>query len=352
MTVTTNTETVDTSTAAAAVPDAQEAALWAELEKSDAEPGEAPASTETADDKPEPAKEGAAEQKPEPEPDKSAPAPIPYEELDKRYKQLQSALGEARNSRRELADQYRRAVDYIERVASGQLQPAQQQRQAGGQQQGEPPSIDEDPIGHFQYKLAQQERVIAALQQGSQQSIEQLQQERAEEQFWGTVQRSEQEMRASNPDYDPAVHYLEQSRIHELEMMFPDDSPHAQQYATQQNCRSPAELRSRVLNQDRITVAHQALQMGMSPAQLYFQLAQHRGYQSKTGVPSIRKPTAQAANPIDATRAGMKAAKSLSGGGGGTNNAMSADDLAQLYLDDPDKADREFSRMQKAGLLG
>ena len=31
---------------------------------------------------------------------------------------------------------------------------------------------------------------------------------------------------------------------------------------------------------------------------------------------------------------------------------MSADDLAQLYLDDPDKADKEFKRMKNAGLLG
>jgi hypothetical protein len=31
---------------------------------------------------------------------------------------------------------------------------------------------------------------------------------------------------------------------------------------------------------------------------------------------------------------------------------MTPEDLAELYLEDPDRADKEFRRMQKMGLLG
>jgi hypothetical protein len=112
-------------------------------------------------------------------------------------------------------------------------------------------------------------------------------------------------------------------------------------------------MRAAVLNNDRITIARQALQMQMSPAELYYKIAHQRGYKAAApAVPQIsRKATAQA-TPITATKAGMAASKSLSGGVGGTSNVMTADDLAQLYLDDPDKADKEFKRMKNAGLLG
>lgn len=327
-------------TMTADAPDAAEAAAWAELEKDVSDDGEAEVE---AEGEAEPAKEEPpAEEKTEAE---KADKPLPYEELDKRHKQLQGALGEERATRKQMAERVQQMEQVLRQVVAQRQQAAQPQAE-----QPKVPTLDEDPIGFFQHKLAEQDRVIQQLTQGTQQTVEQFQRAQHEQRFWGEVQRSEQEMRATNPDYDPAVTFLEESRVKELELMIPDT---AQAYAEQQGYQSPAALRAAVLNNDRITIARQALQMGVSPAELYYKIAHQRGYKAAApAVPQIsRKATAQA-TPITATKAGMAASKSLSGGGASSNNAMSADDLAQLYLDDPDKADKEFKRMKNAGLLG
>jgi hypothetical protein len=329
-------------TITADAPDAAEAAAWAELEKDVSDDGEAEVEAEgeaeSANEEPPEA------EKPEAEAEK-ADKPLPYEELDKRHKQLQGALGEERATRKQLAERTQQMEQVLRQVLADRQRAAQPQAE-----QPKVPTLDEDPIGFFQQKLAEQERVIQQLTQGTQQTVEQFQRQQHEQRFWGEVQRSEQEMRSANPDYDPAVTFLEDSRVKELELMIPDT---AQAYAEQQGYNSPADLRAAVLNNDRITIARQALQMQMSPAELYYRIAQQRGYKAQApAAPQIsRKATAQA-TPITATKAGMAASKSLSGGGASSNNMMSADDLAQLYLDDPDKADREFKRMKNAGLLG
>lgn len=326
-------------TIVADAPDAAEAAAWADLEKEVSDEGGDEAEVEAAAEA-EPAKEEPESEKTEAE---KAAAPIPYEELDKRYKQLQGALGEERGTRKQLAERAQQMEQVLRQVLA--------QRQAQPQAEApKVPTLEEDPIGYFQHKIAEQEAHIQRLTQGTQQTVEQFQKAQHEQRFWGEVQRAEQEMRASNPDYDPAVEYLEANRVKELELMIPDT---AQAYAEQQGYKSAADLRIAILNNDRVQVARQAMQMGVSPAQLYYQLAQQRGYQSKPAqAPQILKKATAQATPISAAKAGMQAAKSLSGGGGGSNNVMSPDDLAQLYLDDPDRADKEFKRMQKAGLLG
>lgn len=327
-------------TITADAPDAAEAAAWADLEKDVADEGEEPEAEAEGDA--EPAKEEPpADEKAEPE--KAAEKPLPYEELDKRHKQLQGALGEERNMRRQAAERAQQMEQVLRQVVA--------ERKAAAEQQQAPkvPTLDEDPIGFFQHKIAEQERVIEELRTGSKQTVEQFQRAQHEQRFWGEVQRSEQEMRSANPDYDPAVTFLEESRVKELELMIPDT---AQAYAEQQGYNSPADLRAAVLNNDRITIARQALQMQMSPAELYYKIAHQRGYQPKAAAPPVLKKATAQANPISATKAGMQASKSLSGGGGGSNNVMSAEDLAQLYLEDPDRADKEFARMKKAGLLG
>lgn len=327
-------------TVTADAPDAAEAAAWAELEKEVTDDGDE-AEVE-AEGEAEPAKEEPpAEEKTEAE---KAEKPLPYEELDKRHKQLQGALGEERATRKQLAERAQQMEQVLRQVLAD--------RQAGAKPQAEQPKVptlDEDPIGFFTHKLAEQERVIEELRNGSKQTVEQFQRAQHEQRFWGEVQRSEQEMRSANPDYDPAVTFLEESRVKELELMIPDT---AQAYAEQQGYNSPADLRAAVLNNDRITIARQALQMGVSPAELYYKIAHQRGYQSKPAAPPVLKKATAQATPISATKAGMQASKSLSGGGGGSNNVMSAEDLAQLYLEDPDRADKEFARMKKAGLLG
>lgn len=315
--------------------DAAEAAAWAELEK-DVAPEEGEEQAESDGAEPEVKAEA------EPVKDEKAQPPIPYEELDKRYKQLQGALGEERGTRKQLAERIQQMETVLRAVATQRQQPAQAEVKV--------PTIEEDPIGFFQHKLAEQERVIAELRGGAEKSVQQVQQAQVEQQFWSAVERSEQSMRQTNPDYDPAVSFLESSRVKELEAMVPDGEA-GDAYAHQNGFRTAAEMRVAMLNHDRVNVSRQALAMGISPAQMYFNLALQRGYQSKPAAPSLKKATAQS-TPIQAAKAGQAAAKSLSGGGSQSDNAMTPEDLAELYLEDPDRADKEFRRMQKAGLLG
>lgn len=313
-----------------------EAALWAQLEKEDSadetvdEVSEPEGDAEPADAEAE-APDAEAEQKKE---------PLPYEELAKRHKDLQGALHAERAKARQMAERASNMDALLRELRQSKPSEAEQKPAAP-----QIPDINEDPIGHFQAKSALLEQQIAELTKGSQSAQEQFQRQRAEQQFWGQVSQSEAQMRASTPDYDDAVGHLEASRVAELEAIYPDDSPQAIDYALRNGFQSTAQLRAHVLNQDRISVATQALQMGMNPAQLYYNLAVQRGYQKAAPKTNV--------TPIAAARNGQRAAKSLSAGGGGRADAMpSLDALADMYLDDPDAADRMFAKLKASGQLG
>jgi hypothetical protein len=55
----------------------------------------------------------------------------------------------------------------------------------------------------------------------------------------------------------------------------------------------------------------------------------------------------------DLVKRGQAAAKSLSAGGGGrADSTPSLDALADMYLSDPDAADKAFAKLKTQGLLG
>lgn len=313
-----------------------EAALWAELEKEDGadeandDGSDVEATAETAE------AEAETDEKPAEDPKKE---PLPYAELAKRHKDLQGALHAERARARQMAE---RAAN-MDQLLRQLRQPGQAQQQP---QADQIPDINTDPVGHFQAKSAALERQIEELKAGSQKTAEQIEQQQVSQRFWSHVTQSEAQMRQQAPDYDAAVGHLEQARVAELEVMFPDDHPQAIQMAVQQGLGSVAELRAAVLNQDRIAVATQALQMGMSPAELYYRLAHQRGYQKAA-------PAAPKVAPVQAIKRGQAAAKSLSAGGGGRADATpSLDALADMYLTDPDAADKAFAKLKTQGLLG
>ncbi len=305
----------------AAAPPVQdaEAARWSALEK------------EVADESPAPAVEPA---KTEAQPDKpidQAKPQITFEELDKRYKQLQGALAEERAERKRLAQLHQQAPP--------------QPQQPKAPEAPKFPSIDEDPIGHFQAKMAHLEHQLAEKDKAISQTREQFEAEQTQRQFWGHVQRAEHEFSSKTPDYDAAVGFLEQSRVAELEFMFPDNVEQSWQIAQQNGYRSPADMRLAQLNQDRTAVASQAMRLGVNPAEMYYNLALKRGYQGK--------PTAKPAQitPVQAARAGQAAAKSLSSGAGaaGKDGVLTVEDITELYATDPERADKEFARLKASG---
>jgi len=267
--------------------------------------------------------------------------PVAYEE----HQNVQKALRAARESERRVTEQLNGVTALINSLRTQRQQPQEQQRE-------EPklPTIEEDPIGHFTGQLAQMQRTIDELRTGNTQTQQQFEQSQQQQAFVNTVAQSEVAIRATTPDYDAACQHLEAGRVAELEAIYGDDNPQAIAMAQHYGLPSVAHLRAAILNQDRITVAQQAIMLGQSPAQLYYNLAKQRGY--KPAAPGGQQKT-PAQQQLDATRRGQKAAKSIGGGtGGGPDNGLSIADLTELYASDPEAFDREWDKMARAGKLG
>lgn len=282
------------------------------------------------------------------------PDPLPYEELDKRYRNLQGALGEARGETRSLKQS-------MEQIAQDNARMQQFLARIAREQ----PAHDEDPYlapvqRQVQTLAAQQRDLIEATRQ--QQQV--LERQRQMEMLTTSVSTSEAQFARSNPDYFEAVDHLKQGRLQEYEVMYPDGHPQAETHAINSGFRTAAELRNALLMQDVRTIAAHANQMGMTPAEMAYRLAKQRGYAARqTPSPAAAVPLApslaanvQPAAPsrIDTIRQGQQAASSLSTGpaAASTESAWpSHAELARMYLDDPDKAEAVIAKMQRAGAL-
>ena len=330
MTMETGQQTPVDSGAVAPPPD-PDAAKWAELAKEvGVEPGSEP--------EPEPAAE--------PEPAKQPT------ELDN----VKAALKEAREAHK--AEQVR--TDTILAALREAKERKEQQAPAKEAEPAKIPDVQEDPIGHYNARIAQLEQALQYSHQGGQQQTEQIRAHLQEQAMWQSVSASEEAMR--NPaspthkaDYDAACQHLEGARVRQLDRMYPDSAPQVQAMARQQGFATPAEYKLSLLNQDRRNVATHAMQQGMSPAQLYYELALDSGYTPK---PNGKAPDAtlaeRAQQQIAAAKKGAKATVTLSGDTGGKKGVsdMTQADLAQLFLEDPDTADKVFEQMRRAGKLG
>jgi len=313
--------------------------------------------------------------------DEQKQAPVPYEELERRHRQTSGALKEARERERQLRDQMSGITQLVQQLRDQRQQQAGEHGQQAQQQEQQPPSLEEDPIGYIQYmeqslksQLAERDKVIDELKGNHTQTAEQFEQDRQMRALMSQVQTSEQEIMQSAPDYPQACDHLENIRRGELRAMFPDNSPRAEAFAQQHGYQSAGDLREAMLNNDRIAVAQHAVQIGVPPAQLYYDLAVQRGYQrqqqgqaGQQGRPGERNspPNAGAQNgaadqqamqranaAIDAARRGTKASQTISGGGGRSDNPMNISELADLYHDDPEAFDQMWEKMERSGQLG
>ena len=261
-----------------------------------------------------------AETKPaEPEPDAEPKTPPTYEQLQAQERNKTEALKWEREARRRAEESLTNVNKLID-----DLRTARQQRQAPQPEQ-EPvklPDVNEDPIGHFQAKVAMLEQALQHTYQGANQTAAQIHAERQEQQFWNHVQQAEAEYRKTTPtvtledgrevsDYDAACEHLKSHRVNELAALYPDDSPVAQQEARQFGLPSVGHLRASILQQDAIAIANRAYQLGVSPAQLYYDAAKNRGYtrpqassKAKTNGAITAQQRAVQSFPVDQRRRG------------------------------------------------
>src|SRR5262245_9701800 len=323
----------------------QWADLASELEKPD----------ELLDDEapPETPAEGEAEAKPKDEPPADDKPKLSYEQLETNYRNAQGAF----TSERERA---RRAEDSLAAVNKliDDLRAARRPAPAPAEDEIKVPSVEEDPIGHFQARTAILERALLQTHQGQQATQQHLQQQQHEAQFWDHVRASENEFRKTSPvievngqkvsDYDAACDHLKAHRMAELQHLYPENSELAQQEARQHGLPSPAHLRQAILQNDAAGVAQRAFQLGVPPAALYYEAAKTRGYVTPQAAPAATKANGK----IEAAKRGQRAALTISGGEGRkTANDMTISDLSELWAEDPDAFDREWERMKRAGKL-
>jgi hypothetical protein len=113
---------------------------------------------------------------------------------------------------------------------------------------------------------------------------------------------------------------------------------------------SAAELRAAQIENEAMQWANTAWRNEKSPADLFYRMAAVRGYQKAP--PQQQAPAPQ--RQIEMARAGVQRAQSLSGsaGGGGKSDNISADELADLALSDPEQFDKLFDKLATRGALG
>jgi hypothetical protein len=321
----------------------QDAARYAELAKE--------LGVEQEGREPEPAQQ-QGEPELQPEAGKGKPEHVPYGE----HENVQKALREARAAQKasdERLAQLMRIVEDARGPRGQQPVPAAEAPKL--------PEVQEDPIAHYNARIAQLEQQLQQITQGSQQDTQQIRAHLQEQAMWQTVQVSETEIRSQRPDYDDACQHLESARIRQLERMYPSDAPQVQAFAQQQGFANANEYKLHLLNQDRRSVAMHALQTGVSPAQLYYDLALDSGYQPK--VPkSAGNGVARGQQQLQATKRGQAASVSISGGASSAKatDELSVSDLAQMYTEAQVAGDEKelarldgvFEKMGKLGRLG
>jgi hypothetical protein len=176
------------------------------------------------------------------------------------------------------------------------------------------------------------EKDIFGWAKGLQQQVEQLrggfgqqqqmtEQQRQVAQIQSAYTADANRFRSVKPDFDDAYRHMLNVRRQELTQVF--------------GITNPAQLEAQI-EADELQIAAAALQRGVSPAEMVYNLAVARGYQAQAPQQGqARKP----ANGQPTLRDKQVAARSLGGMGGGSNGAeiSSASDL--LALNDKDFAD-------------
>lgn len=190
------------------------------------------------------------------------------------YHNLQQALRQERAERREAVAEAREQAAQEAYAAFIQTQREQAAQHAAIQawQQANPPiDVNEDPIGYFNQKFEQQNMVLQAQQQAMATYAQQEQERQQVAHLKSTVEQDEAVFEEQYPDYETnpdgseggALGHWRESRAQELAMIYPN--------------ASEQDIMNTIYN-DEVQYSHHAMQMGVSPAAYFYQMAINRGY--------------------------------------------------------------------------
>jgi hypothetical protein len=215
-----------------------------------------------------------------------------------------AALHEERTRRQGLEAENRRLVE--ERALfEGRLQAVvgmqRDPRLRGDEPRAAEPDENTDPIatiGHLRRRLA-------AIEAGGAQLGEQARDQARMNRLTAAATADAREFRTKTPDYDQAYNFFLSNRDAELAF-----------YGV------PQAERAQIIDNEQLQIAAGAFQRGISPAQVLYDVARHRGY----------KPSAAGAGEkIERIASGQERGKTLSGtGGGAAGPEMTAERLLKM----------------------
>lgn len=251
-------------------------------------------------------------------------------------KQYQAAMREERTKRQALEKEFNELKGWIAEARNKQKQ----------QEEPQPPSLDEDPVAFFQYQNEQLRQELNGLKGNVETTQKQHEEAYAAQQFMGGVRRAEETFAQQKPDYWEAADHLRSARMQQLGLIYPDN-PKTDAMAQEMGLPNAQALREVHLQNEVTMYAQAAIQTGQSPAEVFYNMARYTGWQGK------QPPAVSPQQKADMAKSAARASQSLSGaGGGGRAENSTVDDLADLYLTDPDAADALFQKMEAQGLLG
>ncbi len=172
--------------------------------------------------------------------------PLPYEEMEKRYR----ALG------RDVSAQRREIRELREALTRG---PAPTQTQQDALDEG--PDPDVDPIGFIKFARAYMNDVRRSERETQRQAEAQNQQQAQLTQIQTRMVEYESDFRSDHPDYDEAAAHFRDERVKEL----------------REQGVSEGELGSQ-LRIDLMTTIARAIRAGKDPADIIYKLAKNRGF--------------------------------------------------------------------------
>jgi hypothetical protein len=191
-----------------------------------------------------------------------------------------------------------------------------------------PPDPEKDIFGYVKWQAKQIERLSNELKTGSerQQSSEQ---ERA---FKSTYVADAMAFHKSTPEFKDAYAHLINGRDKELALMGMADQ----------------KQRAAFIAKEEKAIVEQALQRGVSPSQMLFQLAQSRGFTPKPAA----APQSDIAAKIENVKRSQAASASLTGTGGSAGEGLTAAALADMSEAEFESVMSKLSKSERARLLG
>jgi myosin heavy subunit len=216
------------------------------------------------------------------------------------------------------------------------------QQQVDQQQQEQAPAVpdpEENPFAYMRYLESQ----IAQLSQHNQGVSQHFQRQDEYASVKSAFQADANSFTQQQPDFIHAYQHLIRARDRELQRLG----------------RVDPQERARIINQEELMIVGEALRGGKSAAQLMYELAKDRGYQTAPveaqAAPAAAAAPAQrpsAVAQVAAIKAGTQAARSLGSAAGGSNQPLTAELLASMSESEFEAVYSKMNRDQRREYFG